>query len=190
MPDELPSRLPRLAVSDPDQLRAMSNLTRQRILGVLTTRTATLGALASELRLARGSVGYHLRVLERAGLIAVAGTATVRGGVETHWSAVAREFDLTAFADQPGAQASVLGEAVKELATADHGGMEYTHVRRVRIGRDTFDSFADRLSRLLAELDEAASPEQVEDGETEGSAHSVTLAVAFFRNEPRPGPAS
>ena len=165
---------PPLPLTDQAQLKAISSVVRQRILGVLVGRTATIGGLASELGLARGSVGYHLGVLSDAGLVAVADSATVRGGREIRWTAVAGSFDLTAFVGQ-GAPAEIVRGVARELAGADHGGMEHTRVKRVRVRQRDFDAIVERLGEVFAELERMTVAPEDEDG------HDVTLAAAFFR---------
>lgn len=60
------------ALDDVSSLRAVSNPTRMRILGLLRTRGAmTVGEIGSSVGIASGSVSYHMRQLERAGLAAV-----------------------------------------------------------------------------------------------------------------------
>ena len=55
---------------------------RHRIVNVLRQRPTTLGQLASAMRLAKGTISFHVRVLREAGLVRVAGTQHVRGGTE------------------------------------------------------------------------------------------------------------
>jgi len=167
-----------LELTDIMQFKALSSLARQRILGVLVHRSATIGALSTELAMPRGSVGYHLRVLSDAGLIVPAQTVQVRGGTEIHWAAIATGFDLTAFAEL-AAPAELLRRAAQELAQADHGGMEYARVKRIRLRPETFAAFVDQLQGAFDDLD--ANSAEPDDQEGTG----VTLAIALYRNQPK-----
>ena len=66
-------------VSTEEQLRAVSNLTRHRIMAVLRFEPATITQIAAQVGLAKGSSSYHVRLLERAGLVKVVRTRKVRG---------------------------------------------------------------------------------------------------------------
>lgn len=83
-----------LTITRLDQLHALADPTRWRILGSLLEGLASIQELANALRVAKGTVGHHVRVLDRAGLIRVAETRRVRGVVEKRYSRVARQFRL------------------------------------------------------------------------------------------------
>src|SRR5688572_32726368 len=63
-----------LLVSEPEQLRALGDELRGRIVGLLRERAWSTQQLARELDVPKGTVGHHLKVLERAGLIRVVHT--------------------------------------------------------------------------------------------------------------------
>ena len=69
----------RFHVTTDEQLRAVSNLTRHRIMAVLRFEPATITQIAERVGLAKGSSSYHVRLLERAGLVKVVRTRKVRG---------------------------------------------------------------------------------------------------------------
>src|SRR3712207_5599727 len=83
-----------LTVSRPDQLHALADATRWRILGRLPEEPASVQELARSLRVAKGTVGHHVRVLESAGLVRVVETRRVRGVTEKRYARVARQFRL------------------------------------------------------------------------------------------------
>ena len=58
-----------LVVSEGSQLRALANDVRTTIIALLRERARSTQQLAHELRTPKGTVGHHLKVLERAGLI-------------------------------------------------------------------------------------------------------------------------
>lgn len=82
--DDLPETI---HVTTDEQLRAVSNLTRHRIMAVLRFEPATITQIAARVGLAKGSSSYHMRLLERAGLVKVVRTRKVRGSPSgtTRW---------------------------------------------------------------------------------------------------------
>lgn len=76
-----------LHVTTDEQVRAVSNLTRHRIMAVLRFEPATITQIAERVGLAKGSSSYHVRLLERAGLVKVVRTRKVRGSPSgiTRW---------------------------------------------------------------------------------------------------------
>jgi DNA-binding transcriptional ArsR family regulator len=63
-------------------LGALSDELRVRILAITRQRPASITELALELGRPKGTVGYHLKVLERAGLVRVVRTRRVRAVTE------------------------------------------------------------------------------------------------------------
>lgn len=82
--DDLPETF---HVTTDEQLRALSNLTRHRIMAMLRFEPATITQIAERVGLAKGSSSYHVRLLERAGLVKVVRTRKVRGSPSgtTQW---------------------------------------------------------------------------------------------------------
>ena len=83
-----------LVVQDPKQLRALGDFTRGRIIGLLGQRAASTTELATALDMPKGTVGHHLKVLEKAGLVRVVRTRQVRALTEKYYGRVARLFEL------------------------------------------------------------------------------------------------
>lgn len=83
-----------LTLRGPEQLHAIGDPTRWRILGRLLVEPASIQELSRALGAAKGRIGHHVRVLERAGLIRLAETQRVRGVVEKRYIRVARQFRL------------------------------------------------------------------------------------------------
>ena len=83
-----------LVVQDPKQLRALGDFTRGRIVGLLGQRAASTTELAAALDMPKGTVGHHLKVLEKAGLVRVVRTRQVRALTEKYYGRVARLFEL------------------------------------------------------------------------------------------------
>ncbi|MFE5586853.1 ArsR family transcriptional regulator [Kitasatospora sp. NPDC056531] len=55
---------------------------RHRLVNMLRQRPATLRQLAEALGMAKGTLGYHVRVLREAGLVELAESRQVHGGTE------------------------------------------------------------------------------------------------------------
>jgi DNA-binding transcriptional ArsR family regulator len=83
-----------LTISRPDQLQALGDPTRWRILGRLLDGPASIQELARALGVAKGTIGHHVRVLDGSGLIRLAETHRVRGVVEKRYARVAKQFRL------------------------------------------------------------------------------------------------
>jgi DNA-binding transcriptional ArsR family regulator len=83
-----------LNITRPDQLQALGDPTRWRILGRLSESAATVQELARALGIAKGTAAHHVRVLNTTGLIRVAETKRIRGVVEKRYARVARQFRL------------------------------------------------------------------------------------------------
>ena len=158
-----------------DQLRAVSNLVRHRILAVLRDEPATITQVAERLAIAKGSSSYHIRVLERAGLARVVRTRKVRGVEERYYAIAARSIELP---EPVAGQRDVLMQhAIDDLATAEEGSPRYVRLGHSRLSEAQFAEFERRLEDLLDEMAGARDPE----------APAATVAVAFFR--PGPGAA-
>ena len=55
-----------LVVSEPEQLRALADDLRAGVVSLLRSRARSTQELARELGIPKGTIGYHLKVLERA----------------------------------------------------------------------------------------------------------------------------
>jgi len=105
-----------LVVSERSQLRALSNDVRTAIVGLLRQRAHSIQQLAHELDMPKGTVGHHVKVLEKAGLIRVVGTRKVRAMTEKFYGRTARLF---LFETEDPADARALGGAVLRRAAAE-----------------------------------------------------------------------
>ena len=74
----------------PEQLKALGDPTRITILTLLLERSATTTHLAEALGKPKGTVGYHLKVLESAGLIRIVRTRPVRAMTEKYYGRTGR----------------------------------------------------------------------------------------------------
>jgi DNA-binding transcriptional ArsR family regulator len=97
LPDDVPVIMPdlpaRLTVSTEQQFKAVSDMVRSRILGVIQHQPLTAKQIAQRLYATPGAIGHHLHVLEEAGLVKVVARRITRGIVASYYTRSARIFD-------------------------------------------------------------------------------------------------
>lgn len=164
-----------LEVSSADQHRALGNLTRSRVLGLLLDRAMTGAQLAEALDVLKGSVSFHLKVLERGGLVREVRTAKVRGVTERYWGRTARRFEL----DDPAVPSAsgavtVLRTVAAELERigADGAPTDMVTMTRARLDPDRAAEFRRRFTELVEEFRTTRGTEDP----------AYTLALAYFRS--------
>ena len=81
-----------LELTTPEQLKALGDTLRQKILLLLLERAATTNQLAKALESPTSTIAHHLNVLHEAGLITVVRTRQVRAITERYYGRVARTF--------------------------------------------------------------------------------------------------
>jgi DNA-binding transcriptional ArsR family regulator len=74
-------------IDDPRYVKAMSHPLRVRILALLDERPASPVELSGWLGSTLGTTAYHVRTLERLGLIELVAESRVRGAIEHHYRA-------------------------------------------------------------------------------------------------------
>src|SRR5262249_32492649 len=100
LPDSVPVTMPDLplqrVIATEQQLKAMGDTTRSRILGIIQNQPATAKQIADRLAATPGAIGHHLRILEAAGLAQVVARRLTRGIVANYYTRTARifKFDL------------------------------------------------------------------------------------------------
>ena len=137
---------------EPEQLRALADELRGRIVSLLREHAWSTQQLAGELGLPKGTVGHHLKVLERAGLIRVVHTRKVRAMTEKFYGRVARLFLFQAEdpADVRAFGAATLRDAAFQLERAPEGagwGLVLSPAEPKEIAR-----FDRRLEKLLEDF--------------------------------------
>jgi DNA-binding transcriptional ArsR family regulator len=133
-----------------EQYKALSHSSREEILALLSERAATITHLAAAMGKPKGSVGYHAKVLEQAGLVRVVRTNKVRAMTEKYYGRTARTVILgKAHEDDPFLMLdAVRGEAT---LTADASLPMFT-MRRARITQEQAVAFAERVLELSEEF--------------------------------------
>src|SRR5437867_13261433 len=77
-----------------EQLRAIADLLRLRIIDVLKERPMTVTQLGELLGMAPAKVHYHVRELEKVGLLRLVETREKGGILENYYQPIAREIDV------------------------------------------------------------------------------------------------
>ena len=149
-----------LTIRGKEQLHAIGDPTRWRILGRLLVGPGSIQELAQALGAAKGTIGHHVRVLEGAGLIRVAETKRVRGVTEKRYLRVARQFRLPE-TQEDGANVetaflpvrAALAEARPGLGKADPS---MSFVVRARMPAARAQRFADLIKQIADEFADGA----------------------------------
>jgi DNA-binding transcriptional ArsR family regulator len=180
-------------IDDARYVKAMSHPLRVRILALLDERTASPVELAGWLDATLGTVAYHVRTLERMGLIELVRETRVRGAVEHHY----RSKERPRVSDEAWAAAPPLAKQVavsSSLQTIDAyaraasaaGGFDHgnSHLTRTALHLDArgWNDLSRALLRLLAQVDriEEASAERMERNPDAGDTRDVALVMMLF----------
>jgi DNA-binding transcriptional ArsR family regulator len=103
---------------DIDELRALAHPLRLRMLSLLTGESLSAAEVARALDVTQANASYHLRLLERAGLVRVVEEVRIRGGVARRYrhESSAEPFDLDA--PQPHVDPAARAAYLEVLAAA------------------------------------------------------------------------
>ncbi|SDK09351.1 Helix-turn-helix domain-containing protein [Nonomuraea maritima] len=156
-------------VTTEEQLRAVSNLTRHRIMAVLRFEPATITQIAARVGLAKGSSSYHVRLLERAGLVKVVRTRKVRGVTERYYAMAARSIELPD--PGPGQPDVLMRNAVADLEESPADSVRHVKMAHLRLTDAQFAELGARLNALADEYRALSDP----------SLPDVSLVFALFR---------
>jgi DNA-binding transcriptional ArsR family regulator len=148
-----------LVVSEPAQLRALADDVRTAVISLLRERALSTQQLSERLGIPRGTVGHHLKVLERAGLIRVVRTRKVRAMTEKFYGRTARLFLFRT--EDPADGRAIAGTALRQASseldqTPDCVTFGFPKARLTR--RDVL-RFERRLKRLMDDFVAAESPD-------------------------------
>jgi DNA-binding transcriptional ArsR family regulator len=167
-----------LVVQEPQQLRALADEMRARIVLLIRERAASVTDLSERLSVPKGTVGHHVKVLEKAGLIRVVRTRKVRAMTEKYYGRVARLFVLRSDEDLPEELAGGVLTALMLRQTADEllasrPDEDQSALLHARLNAEDLRRFQRRLNSLVADFREAETP----DGEMQ------VFAFALFRSD-------
>ena len=103
-------------IRDPKVARLLADRTRCRILALLRLGEFSASDLARALGLTTQAISYHLRLLEKAGLVRVVRTETKRNLVEKYYRAVAKRFVVSYLVAEDPQAAEKVRELLREAA--------------------------------------------------------------------------
>ena len=139
-----------------DQYKALFDETRLAIIDMLSERAATTSQLAEALGKPKGTVGYHIGVLEAAGLIHVVRTEKVRALEAKYYGRTARTFDYSHAVEHGIEPNYALAQAAREILESRRHFEEKEEeipamqgVRYARISVDRAEEFAAELWTLV-----------------------------------------
>jgi DNA-binding transcriptional ArsR family regulator len=184
-------------IDDPRLVKALAHPLRINILRVLQNRVASPSDIAGELSAPLGNVSYHVRVLERAGLLRLERTRQRRGAIEHYYRAVGRlRITDKAWAQVPeiiknAMLSATLDQTVRYVGAAvSIGGFERSdaHVSRTPMTLDK-QGFADLAEALRELLDrsheiEAESQKRLAAGDHREAEISSGLVMMLFEAPP------
>lgn len=170
-----------LIVREPEQLKALGDDLRARMVVMLREHAHSVTELADALELPKGTVAHHVKVLEKAGLVRVVRTRQVRALTERYYGRTARLFVFKGSDEEADGEdvrnvaAASLRSAAEEILPGDLDDRTTFAVLRKRLSTDDATRFMRRLEKLQRDVME--TPEDP-DGEPYG------VAVALYRRAP------
>ena len=147
----------RMALSRPDQVKAIGHPLRTMILQILHERAATVTELAEAVERPKSTVAHHVEVLTRNGLLRVVRTRKVRAIEERFYGRTARMFHVSA--EPSPASEAMPGDfndfevAARESASAFEQGKLWGFIRHARVTDGQASQFWDRMTELVDEFD-------------------------------------
>ena len=161
-PESQPPLLDVLTIERPEQLKALGHPLRLRILEMLGQSEGqylTNRELAQRLAVDPGHLHFHVRMLLRAGLIALAEGGQ---GREKPYRAVARTVRVASELISAGGGPDIRATMVDDLRRAMD---EFSASGQFRITQTTVRVPADRAMRLIEEIAEAMRDEETHDAD-------------------------
>ena len=165
-----------LTIEEPERLRAVVDPTRGRIIALLSQRAASTTELAAVLGMPKGTVGHHLKVLEKAKLVRVVRTRKVRALTEKYYGRVARLYVLKTIGESAPEElrggaitAMMLRQGADEAIAAVADEKNESGIVRARLAPKDVTRFQKRLARLIADFHGSADPD--------GDPHVLTFAL-------------
>jgi DNA-binding transcriptional ArsR family regulator len=180
-------------IDDPRYVKAMSHPLRVRILALLDERTASPVELAGWLDASLGTVAYHVRTLQRIGLIELVRQTRVRGAVEHHYRAHARPriSDEAWAAAPPIAKQAAVASSLQTIdaytrAASAAGGFDdaHAHLTRTTLQLDArgYNELSRACLRLLTQLQriETTAKERIDRNPHSTQTKDVALVMMLF----------
>ncbi len=133
------------------QLKAVADDTRMHILNLLMERSATVTHLAEALEKPKGTVGYHAKVLEAAGMIRVVRTNKVRAMTEKYYGRTGRTI-LFEKAPKPDDPMWFINDALRGIRKVEGEPLPMFTSRVARIPMDRAVEFSESIIELAEEF--------------------------------------
>ena len=151
----------RIALTSPDQVRALGNPLRTTILGLLHERAASVTELAGAVGRPQSTVAHHVKVLADAGLLRVVRTRRVRAVEEAFYGRTARLFHVALGSAADGGDGggdrpldfNDFEVAARESRPAYLEGELWGFLRHARIDEAQKQEFWQRMTALVEEFD-------------------------------------
>jgi DNA-binding transcriptional ArsR family regulator len=147
----------RIALTEPEQVKAISHAMRTTILHLLHERAATVSELAIALERPKSTVAHHVKVLAENGLIQVVRTRRVRAIEERFYGRTARMFfvgvERSASGDEMPRDFNDFEVAAGESGAAFRDGKLWGFNRHARISEERAWEFWKRIAELTDEFD-------------------------------------
>jgi DNA-binding transcriptional ArsR family regulator len=133
------------------QLKAVADDTRMSILNLLLERAATVSQLADALAKPKGTVGYHTKVLEDAGMVRIVRTNKVRAITEKYYGRTGRTivFERTPSPDDP---TWFVNSALRGMQSIEGEALPMFTSRVARISAERAEAFSQRIIDLADEF--------------------------------------
>ena len=141
----------------PEQLKALGNSLRIAILSLLNERSASTTELAGALHRPKGTIGYHVKVLEDAGFIKVVRTRKVRAMTEKFYGRVAQTVVYHGVPDSQDPMFMVQ-QALSEAVIDEDKAMPAFTLRHVRMSQEQAAEFWGHVVELAEQF--AKAPRQ------------------------------
>ena len=133
------------------QMKAVADDTRMDILNLLLEKAATVSQLADALDKPKGTVGYHAKVLDDAGLIKVVRTNKVRAMTEKYYGRVGRtiHFSKPTTGDDP---LWFVHDALRPITQDEDHALPMFTSRVARIPIERAVEFSERIMEVAQEF--------------------------------------
>jgi len=159
VPVTMPDLPPRRTINTEQQLKAIGDATRSRILGIIQNQPATAKQIADRLGATPGAIGHHLRILEAAGLAQVVARRIMRGIVANYYTRTARIFvydlppeiagDISVGLDIITTARDELADALAETTDDPMAENAFPHVR---LSPERAKAYHDRIQALIDDI--------------------------------------
>jgi DNA-binding transcriptional ArsR family regulator len=168
-------------VSEMETLRATAHPLRLRIISLLTGAAMSAAEVARELDVTQANASYHLRLLERAGLIRVVEEERIRGGIARRYRfepssqpSVTRDIHQHLGAEAHGPLFAALASAMRERGTRWAPGPGVNTDADMWVSPDVWQQVVNLVGQASDLVHASAQPSR-----TKGTVH-VSMSAALF----------